>query len=198
MAKPCEGVRIRYTDLMEVVKTELNALIDLSNKEAEKITRAAVLQATSENTQNARQNKLKRSKERLEAIDKILTKLYYDNAEGKLSDERLDSLVEKIQSEAAQLNATIQELDIAGETEAEDEEEKLRYFFELAKQYTHIETLDRDVLVAFIDRIIVGPKSFPEGHIKATRAGVPYKQRVRIVYKFIGDINNVPAGKLDI
>ena len=187
IAKPCEGVRIRYTDLLEVVKADLNALIDLSDEDAEKVTMAAVKQAMSEDVLKVRQEKLKRSKERLAAIDKIITKLYNDNAAGKLSDDRLDKMVVDLQDEAALLTVTVAELDVGDEGEAE--EEKFRRFFELAKQYSHIESLDRDILTAFVDRIVIGPKTFPDGHVKAARVGVPYSQKVQIFYKFIGDIN---------
>lgn len=194
IAKPCEGVRIRYTDLLEVVKSELNSLIDLSDEEMRQITLSAVKQSSSEDVLKARRDKLKRSKERLGAIDKIITKLYNDNAAEKLSDKRLDKMVEELQCEAKQLTENILELDeaSAGETEAE----KFKRFFELAKQYSHIETLDRDILTAFIDRIVIGEKIFPDGHVKATRAGVPYIQRIQIFYKFIGDINKAPERNL--
>lgn len=190
VAKPCEGVRIRYTDLMEIVKTELNLLIDLSDEEARQVTEAAVRQAAGTEVSKARQEKLKLSRERLAAIDRIITKLYNDNSAGKLSDDRLDRMVEEFQSEAARLAATLDALD--AEVEGEAEEEKFKRFFEIAKRYSHIETLDRDILTAFIDHIVIGEKIFPDGHVKATRAGVPYNQRVQIFYKFIGDIHNSP------
>lgn len=196
IAQPCEGVRIRYADLVEIVKSDLNAIIDLTDEETEAITREALNQMVCEDALLDRQRKLKQSRERLVAIDKIITKLYNDNAEGKLSDDRLDGMIARLQNEATELKTTIIELDFGDEVDLEAEEEKFKCFFAIAKKYTHLDTLDRDVLTAFIDRIIIGPKVFPNGHVMATRAGVPYRQRVRIVYKFIGDIDKNPEREL--
>lgn len=194
IANPCEGVRIRYTDLLEIVRTDLNLLIDLTDEDVKEVTDAAVRQVTSEDVLKARQEKLKRSKDRLAAIDKIITKLYNDNAAGKLSDDRLDKMVGEFQEEAAQLTLTVAELDV--EDVGKAEEEKFRCFFQIAKQYSHIETLDRDILTAFIDRIVIGERTFPDGHVKATRPGVPFSQKVQIYYKFIGDLNKSPERKM--
>ena len=62
-------------------------------------------------------------------------------------------------------------------------------FFDLARQYTHLETLDRDTLVTFVDRIEIGPKLYADGsHRIPARANQPYRQSVRIFYKFIGEV----------
>ena len=62
-------------------------------------------------------------------------------------------------------------------------------FFELARRYSHIETLDRDTLLTFVERIEVGPKIFPDGITKATHRNTPYRQRVGVYYKFIGNLS---------
>lgn len=180
--------------LKNIVRTDLNLLIDLTDEDVKEVTDAAVRQVTSEDVLKARQEKLKRSKDRLAAIDKIITKLYNDNAAGKLSDDRLDKMVGEFQEEASQLTLTVTELDV--EDVGKAEEEKFRCFFQIAKQYSHIETLDRDILTAFIDRIVIGERTFPDGHVKATRPGVPFSQKVQIYYKFVGDLNKSPEREL--
>lgn len=72
-------------------------------------------------------------------------------------------------------------------------QENYERFFALAKQYTYIETLDRDTLVTFIDRIEVGEKILPEGYEKMPRKNAKYQQHIRIFYKFIGEIENEPV-----
>ena len=66
-------------------------------------------------------------------------------------------------------------------------------FFDLVKNRTIIETLDRDTVVDFIERIEVGPKILPEGMQKATHRNSPFEQKVKIYYKFIGEL---PQGLL--
>ena len=39
-------------------------------------------------------------------------------------------------------------------------------FFELARSYTHLDELDRDTLVTFVDRIEIGPKIYENGSHK--------------------------------
>ena len=65
-------------------------------------------------------------------------------------------------------------------------------FFALAQRYSHIETLDRDILHALIERIEIGEKILPEG---LTIAGprTPYRQSIRIFYRFIGEIAENPV-----
>lgn len=65
-------------------------------------------------------------------------------------------------------------------------------FFTLAQRYSHIETLDRDILHALIEHIEIGEKILPEG---LTIAGprTPYRQSIRIFYRFIGEIVENPV-----
>jgi len=70
---------------------------------------------------------------------------------------------------------------------AEEIRENYNRFFSLAKQYTHIETLDRETLVTFIDRIEIGDKILPEGYKKMPRKNASYRQSIRIFYRFIGE-----------
>ena len=71
-------------------------------------------------------------------------------------------------------------------------QESYRAFFELANKYTHIRELDRDTLVTFVRRIEVGPKVLPDGTQKATHRNQPFRQSVRIFYKFIGELEGPP------
>ena len=113
------------------------------------------------------------------------------NAEGKISDDRLSRVVADLEKEASVLEAKIAELDV--EDPAEEIQENYERFFALAKQYTYIETLDRDTLVTFIDRIEIGEKILPEGYVKMPRKNASYQQSIRIFYKFIGEIVAEPV-----
>ena len=75
VAAPCEGVRIRYADLVELVRQDLNSLLALSDGEAETLAREAVRRMGSEENLKTRQLKKERSEARIMAIDKIITKL---------------------------------------------------------------------------------------------------------------------------
>ena len=191
IADPCEGVSIRYSHICEIIRQDLNSLIALSDEEI-----AALVQSVID-SENSRLNivdkkaQIDQAKARLKVIDRMITKMYMDNAEGKISDDRLTRVVADLEKEASSLEVRIAELDV--DDPAEDIQENYEKFFALAKQYTYIETLDRDTLVTFVERVEVGDKIYPEGFVKMPRKNASYQQSVRIFYKFIGEIAPEPV-----
>ncbi len=190
IAEPCTGVRIKYSDIVEVVRQDLNSLIDLSPEEKEAVVREAMRRAGDDNLIKARQIQLQKAQTRLTTIDKIITKLYTDNAEGKIDDNRLERMLSELQRESVGLEKTVASL--SGIDPVSETQQSYRAFFDLASKYTHIEELDRDTLVTFVKRIEVGPKVLPDGAVKATYRNQPFQQSVRIFYKFIGELDVIP------
>ena len=187
IAEPCEGVRIRYADLVELVRQDLNSLLTLSDEEVEALVQEAVRRMGSEENLKTRQLKKERAEARITAIDKIITKLYTDNAMGKLDDDRLSRMVADLEKESAGLKAALEELNTP--SPAQQMANSYTQFFPLARTYTHLEELDRDTLLTFVDRIEVGPKLYENGaHKVPAWANQPYRQSVRIFYKFIGEL----------
>ncbi|MBE6612485.1 MAG: DUF4368 domain-containing protein [Ruminococcaceae bacterium] len=190
IAEPCEGVRIRYADLLEIVRRDLNALLSLSDDDINEMVQSLVDREASTDNLQTKKLQIEKAQVRLSTIDKIITKLYTDNAEGRLDDSRLNSMVAELEREAAGLNTMIEELATAGQ--AERIESNYARFFRLAKEYTKIEALDRDTLLTFVEKIEIGPKVLPEGIKVASRRNTPYRQSVRIFYKFIGELEGEP------
>lgn len=187
IANPCEGVRVRYADLLQIVRQELNALLTMSDEQVEIMVHKALKRFGDEESRKAKKLQKEQAEARLVTIDKIVTKLYTDNAEGRLDDERLRRLVGELEKESAGLRSLLDARrtpDTAQETE-----DNYTRFFALARQYTHIEKLDRETLQTFVERIEVGPKELPEGQQKATNRNQPYRQRIRIFYRFIGEMD---------
>lgn len=191
LADPCTGVNIRYTDICEIVRQDLNSLISLSDDEINALVQSVVENETSRLNLQDKKAQIEQARNRLKVIDRMITKMYMDNAEGRISDDRLSRVVADLEKEASSLETTIAELDI--EDPADEIQENYERFFALAKQYTHIETLDRDTLVTFIDRIEIGEKILPEGYVKMPRKNASYQQSIRIFYKFIGEIASEPV-----
>ena len=186
----CVGVRIKYSDILEVVRQDLNSLISLSPEEKEAVARGAMRRAGDDNLIKVKQLQLQKAKARLSTIDKVITKLYTDNAEGKIDDSRLERMLSELQRESAGLEKTIDSLSVIDSVN--ETQESYRAFFELANKYTYIKELDRDTLVTFVRRIEVGPKVLPDGTQKATHRNQPFQQSVRIFYKFIGELEGPP------
>ena len=183
-------MNIRYADICEIVRQDLNSLIALSDDDINVLVRSVI------EAQNAKMNivdkkaQIEQARTRLKMIDRMVTKMYMDNAEGRISDDRLSRVVADLEKEASVLEVKIAELNVEDPTD--EIQENYERFFALAKQYTYIETLDRDTLVTFIDRIEIGEKILPEGYTKMPRKNASYQQSIRIFYKFIGEIVSEP------
>ena len=190
---PCKGVRVRYSDLLEVVRQDLNALLSMDDQAIADMVQEVIERKYNAVNMQQRQLQKERSIARLNTIDKIITKLYTDNAVGKIDDDRLERMVGELERESVSLNATIAEL--SEEHPAEELQRNFDRFFSLARQYTHIETLDRDTLITFVERIEVGPKELPP-NFQATPRKQPYRQKIRIFYKFIGELNEKATREL--
>ena len=109
---PCVGARIKYSDILEVVRQDLNSLISLSPEEKEAVAREAMRRAGEDNLIRVKQLQLQKAKARLSTIDKVITKLYTDNAEGKIDDSRLERMLSELQRESAGLEKTVDSLSV--------------------------------------------------------------------------------------
>lgn len=187
---PCEGVNIKYADLLEVVRQDLNSLIKLSDKEISKLVNQVLEEINDESAKKVREAKIEKAKARLNVINRTIGKLYTDNAEGKLADSRLEVMVADLEKEASGLEKTLEVL--CAPPPDDDIRSNYKRFFDLAKQYSTIEILDRDTLLTFVEKIEVGPKILPDGYVRAPRKNATYQQSVKIYYKFIGCLHLEP------
>lgn len=183
--------RIKYFDLVEIVTKELNAMIALTDEEIDNIIK---------NVQSAESNDLKQAQykeqirtleRRQNQIDAMVIKLYQDLVDGKLSDDRVDRMVKNLEEEAQKNKVTIEELE-SNIADGDQTANNYAKFFELIKKATHIETLTAEIVHTFIERIEISERILPEG---VTIAGprTPFKQEIRIFYRFIGEISDVPV-----
>jgi DNA invertase Pin-like site-specific DNA recombinase len=186
---PCPGVRIKYEDLMELIKNDINSFISMTDEDIKDIADELVKVNLSEDAVMSRKGRIEKIKSRLSVIDKMISKLYRDNAEEKISDKRLKIMVDELEIEYVGLSKTLHELE-SEELNKDSLEDDVMKFFNLVKQYTNIEELTRDILLTFVDRIEVSEKIFPSGVVRNTHLNQPFTQDIKIYYKFIKDIFN--------
>lgn len=183
-ANHCEhGARIKYSALVEIVKADLNQFISLSKEDTDEIIDAAI----KESSKNAYQDKdsLQSIEKRIGDIDNIILKLYNDNALGRITDEQLSLMIEKLNKESASLKERAKE--IRRKSDKMPIDEAYKAFFSLIEQYNHIDELTPEIVRTFIERIEVGEKILPEGYTVASH-DIPYRQNIKIYYRFIGKI----------
>lgn len=183
----CEhGARIKYSDLLEIIKNDLNQLISLTDDDIAEITNDALKRSGQVNVyKNSKDNQAAIEK-RLETIDKIIPKLYSDNAMGTLSDDILNKMVSDLSVESTKLKKQLFEIQ-NNQSSGNDIINNYEKFFRIARQYSNIEELTEKIVRTFIERIEIGKKELPDGYQLAGK-NVPYKQKIKIYYRFIGDI----------
>ena len=177
----CSSHRILVSDLETIVKEDLQKVCEYvflhekeftdeylsgSKKEAEKF-------------QAKTKAELKRLAERQEEIGRIIRKLYEDNVNGRITNERFDFLAKSYEDEGNGLKVKIQELQNALASSVQDEE-KLSKFLKVVNSYTEIEELTPEILNSFIEKIYIGETEKYNGR---------KMQEVEIIYKFVGAIN---------
>ena len=190
IADPCEGVRIRYSDLLEVVRQDLNEILAMTDEQIDRLVGDVLRETQTSEAVQARQLQQERAAARLKTIDRVITKLYMDNAEGRLEDARLSDMVSQLQTEGAGLQRLLTALE---PDKTENAAEDYQRFFALARRYTHIEKLDRETLSLFVERIEIGPKELPQGIRKSVRREQPFCQSIRIFYRFVGELAPAPV-----
>ena len=183
---PCPGVRIKYSDLMELIKNDINTFISMTDEEIKEIAEELVKERSSEDVLMSRKDRMSKIKIRLSTIDKMISKLYLDNAEGKINDHRLNVMVDELEAEYSTLTKTLAELELE-ELKKEDIEDDVMKFFDIVKEHSEIKELTRDILLTFVDRIEIDERIYPEGVIRNTHNNKPFTQNIKIYYKFVKD-----------
>ena len=98
--------------------------------------------------------KLEQSKARVDEIDRVLTKLYEDNALGKITDERFERLSATYEKEQRELADSIIESE-SEITEAEQDNVDLKHFLKAIRACTDLKELTPEIVNTLIKRINV-------------------------------------------
>ena len=126
------------------------------------------------------ERELKKAEKRIGELDKILAKLYEDQALGKISEARYQAMAPGYETEQASLQERVSRLreQLAHTQEVQDNVEQ---FVPLIQKYTDIQELTPHILNELIEKIVVHEKKVEEDGSKS--------QMVEIHYKFVGCID---------
>ena len=172
---------------MEVVRCDLNKLLSFDESTIRAITENAIEQANASLGGEDPAVQIENIDKQTTRLKKMIERSYRDNIAGALSDDIQEEMVKKFSREIEELTVRRKKL-VEGETTAKEIRSAYGLFFDLAKRYAYVETLDRDILHTFIDRIEIGEKILPEGR-KVAGPRTPYRQSIRIFYRFIGEVS---------
>ena len=98
--------------------------------------------------------KLSQSKARIEEIDRVLTKLYEDNALGKITDERFEKLSATSEKEQRELADNVLKAE-TDTTEAEKDNVDMKVFLKTIRACTDLKELTPEIVNTLIKRIDV-------------------------------------------
>ena len=126
------------------------------------------------------ERELKKAEKRIGELDKILAKLYEDQALGKISEARYQAMAPGYETEQASLQERVSRLreQLAHTQEVQDNVEQ---FVPLIQKYTDIQELTPHILNELVEKIVVHEKKVEEDGSKS--------QMVEIHYKFVGCID---------
>ena len=176
----CSSHRILVSDLERVVQCDLHKVCEyviLHEKEFVDEYLSGSKKET-EKFQTRAKAELKRLSDRQDEIGRIIRKLYEDNVNGRITDERFDFLVKSYEDEGQELKRQMQDLK-RSLTDSEQDEEKLSKFLNMVKTYSEIRELTPEILNSFVEKIIISETEWYAGR---------KMQEVKIIYKFVGAI----------
>ncbi len=128
---------------------------------------------------SAKQKQIEKDEKRMEDLDRLFRKIYEDNVNGKLNDERFYKLSDGYEAEQEQLKHEIEALK-AEVSEADTEATNVSKLIAVTKKYTRIDELTPEILNTFVDKIVVHECEKKDG--KRT-------QDIDIYYSYVGIVD---------
>ncbi|WP_312753655.1 DUF4368 domain-containing protein [Rummeliibacillus suwonensis] len=126
----------------------------------------------------ANHKELEQANQPVTKLDTIIQKLYEDNLEGKITDERFIKLSTGYEQEQKDLEDRVNELQSLIETDKSNTL-NAESFLKLVRKYTDILTLDAEIIREFVEKVIV---------FKAEKIDGRRTQRIQIIYNCIGAV----------
>ena len=120
---------------------------------------------------------LEQTQSRIRKLDDIIQRLYEDNLEGKVSDERFARMTANYEEEQKGLESRVAELQklLAAE---KDRSVNVDHFLTLVRKYTDVQELTAEIVREFVEKVYVH---------QAERIDGQKVQRIRIVWNCIGE-----------
>ena len=173
--------RVNGEHVMILIRETLKAIIRFSEEDEaafENLVKDTVAAHQSAETKVSKQ-RLSECKSRVEELEKLLCKIYEDNALGKLPDKRYQMLLSQYEAEEAALDDEIRKLQ-----EEEEKQQKTTYsasrFISLIRKYRDFEELTASMLIELIDRILV--------HERDIKGCPDSPQTIEIYFNFLGKL----------
>lgn len=178
----CTPHQIHNVQVEEILLRELRLITAYAREHEEDFIQMVTRHSEKELTRQLRDStrELAQAEERIGKLDGIIQRLYEDNVEGKISDERFAKLSASYEAEQNQLESRKAELT---EFIAASKEQRLNVdsFLGMVRKYTDITELTAEIIRSFVERIeVLKPEKVPGTRTK--------KQTIVIYWNFIGAV----------
>jgi DNA invertase Pin-like site-specific DNA recombinase len=194
--RTCDATHYVRADFLEqVVLKELRRIIKFAQIDNEAFAQLLMDTVAQESAMDSaqRSGRLAELQKRDKELDRLIRKIYEDNALGKISDERMIKFMGEYETEQLALGKEIDKLEI----EMRDTDSKgtsVNQFVEMVKQQSVIKRLTAPIVNRFINCIVIHP---------AERITGGYNQQIDIYYNFVGkidlpDIDKTPAPEVSL
>jgi len=183
-SKECSNHFVDYQALYDVVLSEVRKQIKMSESDISEILDELEKETSNEVPDNDQVTKVQASLNgRAREIDNIIKKLYEDNVSGKISNERFDKLLVTYETEQKEALNRVSSLSESVKVRNKHRD-SVQQYLELLQDLTDVTELTPDLLHRLIDHIDI-----EQGKYITTPTGKRKIQKVKIYYKFIGNIN---------
>ena len=171
--------RIKAEAVLTLIADMLRTIAEYSrNDRAEFIRTVQETQAAQQTADISKKRKrLAAAQKRAGELERLICKIYEDNALGKLPDARYEALDAQYAKEQEALNAEITELEKAV-TGYEQSRKSAEKFIALIDKYENFDRLTNTMLNEFVEKILV--------HERARKGSQDTTQEVEIYFNFVG------------
>ncbi len=180
-AKECTQHYIREDALKQLVLKQLQHFLSYLQQFEHVFIRQQIDATLAERRYelSAKQKQIEKDEKQIKELDRLFRKIYEDNVNGKLNDERFYKLSDGYEAEQEQLKQEIEAL-TAEVSKADTEATNVAKLIAVTKKYTHIDELTPEILNAFVDKIVVHEREKKDG--KRT-------QQIDIYYSYVGIVD---------
>ena len=183
----CSSHQIRNVVIEQLLLDDIRRVTSYAREHEDEFVRLVTQKSKQETERNLRESKkeLEAAKARVTKLDGIIQRLYEDNIEGKVSDERFAKLTATYEAEQRQLEYRIAELQ-SFMANAKNESLGVDTFLSMVRRYTDIKELDAEIIRVFVEKILVYKAEKVDGH---------RVQRIKLIYNGIGEIPTAPINE---
>ncbi|EHS2034600.1 MULTISPECIES: DUF4368 domain-containing protein [Enterococcus] len=176
----CSSHQIRNVVFEELLLKDIRRVTSFAKEHEDEFVEMVTALSEKELNKSLRDNnkELAQTTAHVDKLDSIIQKLYEDNLEGKITDDRVIKLSRNYEQEQKDFEVRISELQSLIDN-AKEKTLNAESFLKLVKKYTDIQKLDAEIIREFIEKVIV---------FKAEKVNGHRQQHIQIIYNCIGAV----------